>query len=347
MINLLPPSITFSIVLDNNKKVESINNPHFNNITDDIATDLLNVALKEKKDYGFFKYDNSYWAFKLVQSDNGYKMALVDITNNVSVLTNFVYAFLAVSFFSLIIIFIFSRYFANKAIQPIKDAFDKQKNFISDASHELKTPLTIINTNIDYILSNKEETIENQEKWLNYIKSEGIRMSKLTNDLLYLAKVDNFEKSTIHNIFNLSETIENSILPMEAIIFEKDLKLDYNIEPDIFINGNAQQIKQVAIIILDNAIRYSNEKGTITIKLEKHHKDIILSVKNTGIAIEKENLDKVFDRFYRTDESRNRQTGGHGLGLAIAKSIIDEHHGTIKASSIVNDSTTFTITFPM
>lgn len=218
MINLLPPSITFSIVLDNNKKVESINNPHFNNITDDIATDLLNVALKEKKDYGFFKYDNSYWAFKLVQSDNGYKMALVDITNNVSVLTNFVYAFLAVSFFSLIIIFIFSRYFANKAIQPIKDAFDKQKNFISDASHELKTPLTIINTNIDYILSNKEETIENQEKWLNYIKSEGIRMSKLTNDLLYLAKVDNFEKSTIHNIFNLSETIENSILPMEAII---------------------------------------------------------------------------------------------------------------------------------
>lgn len=342
-----PPSISFSIQLNEKKEIISINNPHFNNITDDISKDLLATAISKNNNTDFFKYDDSFWAYQLLKTDDGYKMAFVDITNNVSVLINFIYAFLLVSVLSLSVIFLFSRYAANKAIKPIKDAFEKQKHFISDASHELKTPLTVINTNIDLILSNKHDTIENQEKWLNYIKSEGIRMAKLTNDLLYLAKIDNLDITSIHTIFNLSECIENTILPLEAVAFEKKLTLDYDITPDIYIDGNAEQIKQVAIILLDNAIRYSNDCGSITVNLAIQNKEAVLSVKNTGLGIEKENIDKVFDRFYRTDNSRNRQTGGHGLGLAIAKSIIDEHEGSIKISSIVNESTTFIVTFAL
>ena len=216
-----------------------------------------------------------------------------------------------------------------------------RKRFIADASHELKTPLTIINTNTDVLLSNSEDTIHNQSKWLHYIKSETERMTRLTNDLLYLTEMDDSRASMIYSKFNMSEAVENIILTMEAVIFEKHISLHYDIEPNLTVQGNNEQMKQVAMILLDNAVKYTNPKGTVTLTLKKQYNDVILSVTNTGEGIAAEHLTNIFDRFYRTDASRVRKQGGYGLGLAIAKSIVEQHKGKIYAKSVAGESTTF------
>lgn len=131
------------------------------------------------------------------------------------------------------------------------------------------------------------------------------------------------------------------MLTMEAVIFEKELRLDYDIEPGLTVNGSSEQIKQVIMILLDNAIKYAGPRGAIEIALRKQHQDVVLSVTNTGEGIASEHLHRIFDRFYRTDASRSRAQGGHGLGLAIAKSIVDRHGGKLYAKSELGESTTF------
>lgn len=303
-------------------------------------------ALSQNTNKGKFKLDGYYWTFIKVPHLYGYKLVFLDITSQQSILTNLIYTFLLVAFAMLIVIFFISRFFANKAIMPIKEAFDKQRQFIADASHELKTPLAVINTNVDALLSNSEDSINNQSKWLHYIKSEVERMTKLTNDLLYLTQMDYSDMKMIFSDFNLSETVESVILTMEAVIFENDILLNYDIEPNLITHGNNEQIKEVVMILLDNALKYTNPKGKVDVALKKSHNSIVLSVTNTGKGIPEEHIDKIFDRFYRIDKSRSRNSGGYGLGLAIAKAIVDQHGGKISARSILNESTTFSVELP-
>jgi signal transduction histidine kinase len=171
-------------------------------------------------------------------------------------------------------------------------------------------------------------------------------MIKLTNDLLYLAQTDHSDIKLISTDFNLSETIENVILTMEAIIFENNMFLDYNIEPNIICYGNSEQIKQVVMILLDNALKYTNPNGKISLSLKKYNNKAILTISNTGKGIPEEYLNNIFDRFYRLDKSRSKKSGGYGLGLSIAKSIVEQHKGKISVKSIINDITTFTVELP-
>lgn len=197
------------------------------------------------------------------------------------------------------------------------------------------------------LLANDEDTIKNQSKWIHYIKSEVERMTKLTNDLLYLAQSDHSDIKLISTDFNLSETIEDVILTMEAPIFENNMLLDYNIDPDITCHGNNEQIKQVVMILLDNAIKYTNPNGKINLSLKRYNNKAELAVSNSGKGIPEEHLNNIFDRFYRIDKSRSKESGGYGLGLAIAKAIIEQHKGKISVKSTVNEITTFTIELPI
>ncbi|MDQ0196858.1 sensor histidine kinase [Paenibacillus wynnii] len=311
----------------------------------DIDNEIYELALQEavsmNKDTGQFNLDGSHWTFNVQPTDAGYMFVFLDVTDQQDILTNLIYTFAFVGSVMLIALFFTSRFFANRSITPVKEAFDKQKQFIADASHELKTPLAIINTNTDVLLSNSEDTILNQSKWLYYIKSETERMTKLTNDLLYLTQMDDSKANMIFSKFNISDTVEDIILTMEAVIFEKHIQLDYDIEPHLTVLGNSEQIRQVVMILLDNAVKYANPKGSLTLSLKKQQNDVILSVTNTGEGIAAEHLTRIFDRFYRTDASRARKQGGYGLGLAIAKSIIEQHKGKIYAKSVIGESTTF------
>lgn len=306
-----------------------------------------NRAVSQNKDTGSFELEDNSWAYAVKPTPDGYIIEFLDITSQQEILENLIYTFIIVAFITLIFIFFLSRFFANRSIKPVKEAFDKQKQFIADASHELKTPLAVINTNVDVLLTNSEDTINNQAKWLQYIKSESERMTKLTNDLLYLTQVDYSDKKMIFTDFNLSEAVENVILTMEAVIYEHDISLNYEIEPELVAHGSNEEIRQVVMILLDNALKYTNPKGSVDISLGRSHNSIVLSVANTGEGIPEEHLDRIFDRFYRTDKSRARKLGGYGLGLAIAKAIIDQHKGRIFAKSILNKKTTFIVELPL
>ena len=224
------------------------------------------------------------------------------------------------------VIFIFISKMITKWIsEPVEDAFNKQKNFIADASHELKTPISVITASAEALEANPKE-----KKWLTNIKNESERMNELVIDLLDLAKTESGNLELTSS--NLSKIVELSVLTFEAKAYEKNIKLDYHIDKDINIKMNENSIKQLIEILLDNAIKHSHEKGKVEVNLVDGS-NILLTVSNTGDAIPKGEEEKIFERFYRVDKSRNRNDNRYGLGLAIAKNIVTIHKGTIKAFS--------------
>jgi signal transduction histidine kinase len=210
---------------------------------------------------------------------------------------------------------------------PIKKAFDKQRRFISDASHELKTPLTIISANIDVL---KNEIGENQR--LTHIKFQSERMNELVLDLLSLAKISEGNTSIIRNKFNISGSVLNTALEFESRAFEEEKKYSYDIEENIEYIGDERQVKQLVSILIDNAIQYSDANGQIKVSLRTQGGYINISVFNTGTGVPENEKKKIFERFYRTDESRSRETGGYGIGLSIAEAIAESHNGKITVS---------------
>ena len=224
-------------------------------------------------------------------------------------------------------------------VKPVIDAFDSQKQFIYDVSHELKTPIAVIMANADMVDKNPEE-----KKWVNNIKNESDRMSKLVVSLLDLLMSDNINQKEKFTKVNLSKSIEMCVLTFESLIYENNLKLDYEIDSDIYFNCNNDRIKQLFGILTDNAIKHAKENSKIFIKLKKNKDSICLSVKNRGEAIPKEDREKIFERFYRADKSRNRNENRYGLGLAIAKNIVSVHDGKISVSCN-SGYTTFNVIF--
>ena len=202
--------------------------------------------------------------------------------------------------------------------EPVNESFDKQKRFIADASHELKTPLTVINASVEAYYNDKNE------KWIHNIKEETEKMNKLVIELLDLAKIE-ANKKILMKEENLSKLTENEILTYESLFYEKKIKLKFG-------------------ILIDNSIKHTNENGNVTVNLYKSNKDIILEVKNDGDEIKKEDEQKIFERFYKIDESRNRNENRYGLGLAIAKDIVEKHNAKISANS-KKGITTFKVTF--
>ena len=229
-----------------------------------------------------------------------------------------------------------SKIISHLISKPVEEVFIKQKNFIADASHELKTPLSVITASAEALEKNP-----NEKKWLNNIKNETSRMNDLVIELLDLAKTENNNLEL--SIGNLSKTVELVALSFEGIAFEKGLKLEHHIDDNITFKMDEGAIKQVVEILLDNAINHSKNKGKITISL-KESNNIELIVTNLGEEIPIGEEEKIFERFYRVDKSRNRDHNHYGLGLAIAKNIINNHSGTIKAFSS-NGKTTFQVTF--
>lgn len=242
--------------------------------------------------------------------------------------------------FSLVFFFVLAYIFASWAIRPVNKAFESQKQFIGDASHELKTPLTILSANTDILQS---EIGENN--WLISTKEEIKRMNLLVQDLLYLAKSDSDEIQNIMESFNFSKAITSMCLSFESVVFEDNKKLLLEIENDIYLNGDEAKIKQVIAILLDNAIKHTNDGGEIIVSLKMSNSKKHLIVYNTGEGISEKDIKKIFERFYRSDTSRARETGGTGLGLSIAKAIVEQNNGKIAVESEFGKWVRFSVAF--
>ena len=251
-----------------------------------------------------------------------------------------------IGFISLIVLLFISIYLTNKSIVPIKETFEKQKQFIADASHELKTPLAIIKTNTSLVLSHPYDTIKNQSKWINYINLQTDRMSELISEMLSLAKMDAAENKLPLSPINISKIVESMILMFDAVIYENNIELETNISKNLFINGNKESLKKLFSIIMDNAIKHTNKNGNITVSLFSDKNKVKMIIRNTGEGIAHEHLERIFERFYRVDSSRDRETGGYGLGLSIASSIVKQHKGKIYAKSNIGEFTSFIVEIP-
>ena len=225
-----------------------------------------------------------------------------------------------------------------RMVRPVEEAFVRQKQFVSDASHELKTPLAVISANAEVL---EQEIGENE--YLGYIRSEVRRTDSLVRNLLTLARMDRNEAQTEMKTFDLSRALLDVVLPFESTVYEAGKTLETEIPDGIECCGNEEMIKQLAVILLSNALKYSDENGRIRISLAARGKQREICVFNTGDPIPPEDQDKIFDRFWRGDPAHNRESGGHGLGLAIALSIVEAHRGSITVKSAEKEGTAFTV----
>ena len=245
------------------------------------------------------------------------------------------------SMIGLVVVYVISRKVSNLIVKPVEETFSKQVQFISDASHELKTPLAVIEANSDVL---ENEVGEN--KWLKYIQNETQNMDKLINELLLLAKIENVDSIKEYETFDLSQEAEMSSSVFESMAYEKEVEIKTNIQENVKFNGNRQDLGHIFSVLIDNAIKHSLPKKEVIVDLKKEKEGIILKVSNYGEEIPKEEQDKIFERFYRVDKSRNRNEKRYGLGLAIAKSIVLKYKGEITVDC-KEGITTFKVKLPV
>lgn len=311
---------------------------------DEISAAAESISAQDSSD-GYIRLSDVSYRYFVKKSGGRTRVIFIDRTNQIETLQRLLMILIAVGLGALIVLFPISVIISGWIARPISKAWSDQKEFFANASHELKTPLTVISANIDVITSEPDRTVAEQSKWFEYIQSETVKMSKLINQMLYLSKDDREETEMLVTEFDASGAIEGVCLSIEALAFEKGHALVTYIEPGIGVKGDKEMIVRLANILIDNAISHSAAGGDVTVNFRSKRGRHTLTVTNKGEYIPPEELSRLFDRFYRTDKSRTASTGGFGLGLSIAKAIADKHKGSLTAASSPDGTTTFTFSW--
>lgn len=328
-------SVLYTVLLDENDNIKDVINHSSGDdsvsFVKKYASEILNSGVK-KRYIGFLYFSKYSYAY-----DKGNCLVIVDNSSSTLVLRNDLFISLIIFLILEIIIFILSKIITVWISKPVLDSFEKQKRFIADASHELKTPISVIMASSDALSDNPKE-----KKWLVNIRNEAERMNLLVTDLLDLASSE--RGNMVMESSDLSNVVLLSVLTFEGKAYEEGITFDYDIADNIMLNINKNSISQLVEILLDNAVKHSVSGGIVDIVLKDDKDFITFFVKNEGDAIPLGEEEKIFDRFYRVDKSRNRNDNRYGLGLAIAKNIVVNHGGKISAFS-KDGYTTFKVLF--
>lgn len=242
--------------------------------------------------------------------------------------------------------FVVSLFLARWLVRPVEESWKRQRQFVADASHELKTPITVLLADADILLSHPDDTVREQRQWVEHIRDEGLRMKGLVGDLLFLARGDAAVLERPQGKADLSEVCGECVMSFEPVAFEAGLTLESSLAPGVSLTGSGEELRRLCAILLDNACKYGEKGGTVTVTLAAGDK-AVLTVHNTGEPIPAEEQAHLFERFYRADAARNREQGGYGLGLAIAAAIVERHKGKITVHSAEGEGTAFTVTLPL
>ena len=282
---------------------------------------------------------------RYLRQDNGLyeKLAFVDMSMEQAVLRKMMGSYLFIALASLLLLLGVSILLSHWATRPVEKAWKQQRQFLSDASHELKTPLTVILSNAE--LLEQAALPDKPARWTDNILSEAGRMRSLVEEMLTLARADNMVRTAILTEVSLSDIAADCALAFEPVAFEAGKFLDYTLAESVTVLGDTEKLRQLISVLLDNAIKYGADGGTITLSLQKTDRQAKLTVSNPGDPIPPEQLDHLFERFYRADASRGEKSG-FGLGLPIAQTIAVEHKGALKAESD-DVSTRFIYTMPL
>jgi len=279
-------------------------------------------------------------------TEKGVRVALADISMEKEVLSTQIKNSLLVGSGAMIAFFFLCLFLAHWAVRPVEVAWERQKQFVANASHELKTPLTVILSNADILRADKLFEDEKNARRMEHIHAEAMRMKKLVEDMLTLAKSDNAEALNIYSRVDFSYIVKSAVLVYEPVVFDEEKKLAYEIGSGLSVMGDSQKLQQAIYILLDNALKYSNVNSSISVSLCRAECDtLLLRVENEGIPIPAHELENIFLRFYRRDDSRSEH-GSFGLGLSIAQSIVSEHNGRIWAESDRISKNRFYISLP-
>lgn len=301
-------------------------------LSDNEAVDLATTIYNKNTEKGFYEQ----YRFNVIDKEDGKDIVMLDCTMEREANKNFLFTSLIISLAGYLVVFGVILVVSKIVVRPFYENMEKQKRFITDASHELKTPLTIMNANVEVL------EIENGEnEWLSSIKNQISRLTDMTKKLTLMAKMD--ESSNVYEFkdFDISKVLQDTIDDFSSLSSTKDKKITANIEDEIIFNGNNELVSELFHILLENAYKYSEED--INILLKKDNKNILIEFSNKA-NVPNGSLDYLFDRFYRMDNSRNSSTGGNGIGLSIAKSIVDINRGSISAFGH-NNIITFRIVF--
>lgn len=326
----------FSVRLDKDYEVLKIQNGDKNSIEEEIIEQIQEVArkgIRRQHEDGFF-----YCVYP--ENDGNILVCVMNRFSEMQSLKQLYLLSFLVYCGSVVVALLLALFFSKLITKPIEQSFERQKRFISDSGHELRTPISVIDANLAVLLSEHPDN-----KWLKYIQEENQRMGKLVTDLLYLTRNDQNRQRYHFADINLSETVSHAVLPFESVIFEAGKKLELNIQKNVRAYADESAVKQTVIILVDNAIKYSNKGGHIKVNVFTDGSKKIVKVYNTGSSIKKENLERVFDRFFREDFSRTGPNNGYGLGLSIAASIVKLNGGSLTCDSDGINWVEFTLKF--
>lgn len=328
----------FSVLLGKNSEVLQANTGRIKAVDTEQAINYATQVAAGKKDRGFV----DDYRFLRYSEGTATRITFLDCGRKIETCQTFLVISCSISAAGLVLFFFVVLFFSNRIIRPVAESYEKQKQFITNAGHELKTPLTIIRADADVL---EMELGENE--WLTDIQQQAERLAGLTNDLVYLSRMEERTDDLPMIEFPVSDVIGETAASFKALAQTQGKTFRCEIQPMLSVRGNEKAIRQLVSILLDNALKYSPENGAIRLSLERQTKTVQLSVYNTTEnVISKESLTLLFERFYRMDQSRNSQTGGYGIGLSVAKAIVQAHNGRIQAKTEDGNSLQITVALP-
>lgn len=332
--------------------------PNFSiaSINESVLLQANKIVTESDQQYGSLpEFDLCY---ECIPTDDGFIVAYADATSTHS-WKNLAIMLAAVGVAALLIFLLINLFFSRWALRPVAASIKQQQQFTADASHELKTPLTVILANMSILESQPESTVDEQMQWIESTQTEAMRMQLLVNEMLKLARPNEDKQAKVQENPNLKESVdfsdlvEGEVLQFESVAFERGIEMESAIEQGIHVTGDPERLGRMVSTLIDNACKYTSEDGSVDVSLEisslgaSKAKTVALKVRNDGVPISDEDLPHLFDRFYRADKARTSGKGGYGLGLAIGREIAREHKGDITVTSTEREGTVFTVTLPL
>lgn len=316
----------FTVELDNEDTVVMVNTRNINAVTEESAKEYAKLLADKDSENGFYKN----YRYMVVQSESGNDLYIfLDCERELNTLSKFLIISVGISILGILLVFLLVVVLSGRMIKPVAESYEKQKRFITDASHEIKTPLTIIEANTEIIEMEGGET-----EWTHSTRKQIERLTSLTEKLVFLSRMDEENQSYLQMMdFDLSEAVLDTVDPYTALATTKGKSLKVNVIPNLRYVGDETSLRQALSLLLDNAMKYSSSEGDIRVDLLSTGKRLQLSVYNAVDEIEVGKHDEFFDRFYRREASRNSKTGGFGIGLSTVYAIVQAHKGKISAKS--------------
>ena len=329
----------FSVILDADGNEVSTDTAKIAAVDSETALSYAQTLVSDSKTKGFY---DSYRYLIYTDDEQQTHVLFLDCGRSLSSFSNFVIIELSVSGVGLVAVFFLIFLLSRRMVRPFIENYEKQRQFVTDAGHEIKTPLTVIEADADIL-----EMDYGESEWISDIRHQTHRLTDLTNRLITLARMEEAQPKMQMIDFPLSDLVEETAHSFQSLALTQNKTFTCEIAPMISCNGDEKALRQLVEILLENALKYSTENGTISLTLSQQNRVAHLSVYNTTEHMERAQLAHLFDRFYRTDKSRNAQTGGYGLGLSIAKAVVTAHRGKITATTADEKSLTITVALPV